>query len=101
MSEPFDVYSDQIQYWTNHWGTNISFHLMDPIPDPNAERGRTLLGTVRLSNEHLKVLLFQMARNLAQQEMRIGARYDATQEILDQIGVSQEEWKRFWDMAGG
>ena len=101
MDEPFDVYSDYVTFWTTHWGTNLSFHSQDPVPEPDGSRHQNLHGTVRMSNEHLKVLLYVIARNLAQQGIRTGANYDATDEILVQLGVSREDWGRFWGQFGG
>ena len=84
----------------NHWGASLSFSLQQPIPDQNGNREANLLGTIRLSNEHLKALLFNIARTLAQEETRTGANYDATDEILEQLGVSKESWEHFWKVAG-
>ena len=101
MPEPFDIYSDYVTFRTTHWGTNLSFHLLEVSPSPDGNWGQNLQGTVRMSNEHLKVVLFMLARNLRQQETNTGARYDATDEILNQMGVPRDEWNRFWGQTGG
>ena len=100
-AEPFDVYSDYTSYWINHWGTNICFFLNSPLPNVEGRRDTALLGTVRVSNEHLKILLFNMCRTLVSEEQRTGASYDATDEVLEGAGISREGWSRFWDAAGG
>ena len=101
MNEPpFDVYSDYVSYWTTHWGTSLTFHLQQPILDSEGTRAADLLGTVRFSNEHLKALLFNIARTLVSEERRTGANYDATDEILAHFEVSREGWKHFWDNVG-
>ena len=97
MTGPFDIYTDYVSYWMTHWGTTISLHLQDPYPDSDGNRPIHPLGTVRLSNEHLKVLIFNLARTLAQEEMRTHANYDATDEILSQLGIKREDWTRFWN----
>jgi hypothetical protein len=101
MAEPFDTYSDYVSFWTTHWGTNLVFYSQAPVPDPDGSRQQNLHGTVRMSNEHLKVVLYVIARNLAQHEIRTGANYDATAEILAQMGVPKEDWERFWGQFGG
>ena len=97
---PFDVYSDYVSYWMTHWGTSISFFRQQPIPDENGARQADFLGAIRMSNEHLKVLLFNIVRTVKWEEARTGANYDATDEILAQYGVSREGWQHFWQVAG-
>jgi len=100
MSEPFDVYTDNVSYWTTHWGATLSFYLQTPPDqapaDADGRRERHLLGNVRLSNEHLKMLVFLMARTLDQEERRMHTSYDATDEILESANIKREEWNRFW-----
>ena len=98
---PFDVYSDYVSYWINHWGTNLSLYIHQPIPNGDGTRASDLLGTIRFSNEHIKVLLFNIARSLVMEERRAGANYDATDEILEQFRVSREVWDHFWETVGG
>ena len=95
MAEPFDIYTDYVSYWMTHWGTTLSLHLTDP-PNEEGVRINHLLGNVRLSNEHLKMLVFVLARTLAQEESRTHSNYDATDEILAQVGITREEWTLFW-----
>ena len=57
MTEPFDIYTDYVSYWITHWGTTLSLQLADP-PNEEGVRINHLLGNVRLSNEHLKMLVF-------------------------------------------
>ena len=97
MTTPFDIYTDYVSYWLTHWGTTISLHLQAPYPDSDGNRPIRTLGTVRLSNEHLKVLLFNLSRTLAREEMRTNANYDATEEILAQSGIRREDWELFWN----
>ena len=100
MNEPFDVYTDYISFWTTHWGTTLSLYLQTPPDqaglDENGNRQRHLLGNVRLSNEHLKMLVFAMARTLTQEERRTHTNYDATDEILASANITKEDWERFW-----
>ena len=101
MSEPFDVYTDYVSYWTTHWGATLSFYLQTPPGqadlDEDSGRQKHLLGNVRLSNEHLKMLLFVMARTLALEERRTSTNYDATDEILASANITREEWVHFWE----
>ena len=101
MAEAFDIYSDYVTFRTTHWGTTLSFHLQDVVPSDDGSWGQQLQGTVRMSNEHLKVVLFILARNMRTQEINTGARYDATNEILEQLGVPREDWNHFWEQVGG
>lgn len=104
QSEPFDIYSDYVTYWMNHWGIAISFHLQPAIrstipAEDDLQDQRQLVGTVRMSNEHIKTLLFNMARTIMAEEERTGATYDPTDEIFRQLAISPEQWTNFWNQV--
>ena len=98
--EPFDIYSDYTTFWMNHWGMAVSFFLQPGVrstPTEDAAQIGKLLGTVRLSNEHMKSVLFSMARTIVSEEDRTGANYDLTDELCRQMGVSTDQWTSFWN----
>ena len=64
MAEPFDVYSDGFTISTNPWGTNLVFGLLPAQPSLGSDEEGTHLGTVRMSNEYLKVVAFALWRNV-------------------------------------
>ena len=54
MSDPFDIYSDVFAISITPWGANLSFQLREAHPTTVSPKQPKQLGTVRMSNEHLK-----------------------------------------------
>ncbi len=101
MAEPFDVYSDGFTISTNPWGTNLVFGLLPAEPSPGFDAEATHLGTVRVSNEYLKVVAFALWRNVMLHEESIQAELSISPQVLDQLGIPREVWDSFWAQTGG
>ncbi len=101
MPEPFDVYSDSTALSISDWGTSLQFYVRGPA-HPDGEIPEHLhLGTVRMSNEHIKVLLFLLRRQVHQHEEQADFRFDVPKRTLEAFNIAEEDWQAFWQKAGG
>ena len=104
MPEPFDVYADTFRVRISPWGSNLTFdlHAAQPgIEDAQGEFAEPAeIGTVRMSNEHLKAMVFILQQQIVSHERAYGIRYDVPLWILNQMRITQEEWNRFWGYYG-
>jgi hypothetical protein len=96
MSEPFDIYSDSMMISMNAWGAAVSFQLNEAHPVPQTPSQPSRLGTVRMSNEHLKIMAYVMRRHIMQNESNAGVRYNIPTAVLSQMGIAPEDWDSFW-----
>jgi hypothetical protein len=97
VSGALDVFADQFQLNVGPYGCAINFLLSSPEPtapgvSPPAERQVT----VRLSLEHLKMMAFVLRRQVREFERRFGVRVDVPKPVLNQLGISQEDWDACW-----
>ena len=104
MAESFDVYSDTFTVTTTPWGASLSFQLRPPHPIPQSDQEpfeqSTQLGTVRMSNEHLKVMVYMIARQVRRQEIDTGVQFEIPQSVLEQLGIQSVDWNTFWTSTG-
>ena len=100
MSEPFDTYSDVFVVSVSAWGANLSFQLQQAHPNPTQVSQPAQLGTVRMSNEHLKTMAFVIMRQMMNHERDSGVRYDVPTAVLSQLGIAREDWDSFWGREG-
>ena len=96
MSEPFDIYSDSVIMSMSAWGAAVSFQLNEAHPVPQISSQPSRLGTVRMSNEHLKIMAYIMRRYIIQHESSNGVQYNIPTAVLSQIGIAPEDWDSFW-----
>ena len=98
MQEPFDIYADSFNIAITAWGAKLSFKLSNPDTDPDSpEMGdRTTLGTIRMSNELLKVMVFLLREQIMARETEYDFQFDVPQWVLDQLELRDQEWDEFW-----
>ena len=101
MSEPFDVYTDAATLSISDWGTSLQFYVRDPEHSAGEIPEHRRLGTVRMSNEHIKVLLFILRRQVNQHEGRAQFRFEVPKRTLETFNITEEDWQAFWAQAGG
>ena len=101
MAEPFDVYADGLTISTNPWGTNLVFGLSPAAASPESNEEATHLGTIRVSNEYLKILGFAICRSLMQHEKNVGAQLGIPVQVLDELGIPKDDWDSFWAQTRG
>lgn len=100
MSEPFDVYADAFTVSVTPWGSNLSFGLRPAHPAPGANPQHETLGVVRMSNEHMKVMVFMLNRQMANYEKTVGVQCSVPTPVLAALGISNQEWEEFWNSRG-
>jgi hypothetical protein len=97
MVEPADVYSDQFNLNVNPYGITMNFSVSNPTPPapgtiPQSER----VATVRMSHEHMKVMVFILRRQIIQYEQQTGVNIQVPIEVLNGLRISREDWDAIW-----
>lgn len=96
MIEPIDVYSDQFMLTTTSWGANLSFLVNAPHPEQAKPVPAERVATIRMSNEHLKVMAMVIVRQIKKMEADTGIKCDIDRRVLNNLGVSPDDWDDFW-----
>ena len=96
MVEPIDVYTDQFMITTTAFGANLSFAVNTPHPEQSKVVAAEKLATIRMSNEHLKVMALLIVRQIKRMESDTGVRIAVDNRVLNGIGVSPGDWEDFW-----
>lgn len=86
-----DVYADQVSVNTNFYTISFSFGQADPNAAP-AQQGFTPHTIVRMSPEHAKVFALVLRKSLKDRERSLGLEIVIPHDILNQSGVSIEDW---------
>lgn len=96
MAEPIDVYSDQFMVTTTSWGANLSFYVNTPHPEVAKTVPAERLATIRMSNEHLKVMAMIIVRQVKKMEAETGVKVEVDRRLLNNLGIGAEDWDSFW-----
>ena len=96
MTDQFDVYSDSMTVTIANFGANLTFLLNEAHPAPSDVKPPTRLGTIRMSNEHLKVMAFILRRQMKKFQEDSGANPQVPVRVIAQLGIAPEDWDRFW-----
>lgn len=96
MGEAFDVYCDTFMVTTTSYGANLSFNLSTPHPEQTKPVPPERIGTVRMSNEHLKVMAMVLVRQIKKMEADTGIKIDVDSRVLNSLGIAREDWDTFW-----
>ena len=99
--EPFDVYSDAFTVTITPFGTNLSFAVREAHPSPSKPPQSEHLGTVRMSTEHLKTLIWICRKQIRQVEGQMGVRAEVPRQLLNQLGIPPDDWEDFWKPIEG
>ena len=96
MVEPIDIYSDQFMVTTTAWGANLSFLVSTPHPEPTKPVPAERVATIRMSNEHLKVMAMVIVRQIKKTERETGIKIGVDPRVLNNLGIAPEDWEDFW-----
>ncbi|HHV54425.1 MAG TPA: hypothetical protein GXX55_03105 [Firmicutes bacterium] len=92
-----DIYCDQFQSSIGPYGCVLNFSVSQPIPPaPGSPMGYVRRATVRMSLEHLKVMLFILLRQVKQYETEQGVTVEVPKFLLNQLGIPLEDWEAVW-----
>lgn len=98
QSTHVDVYSDQMGMNLGPFGCVINFSQSLAVPPGGGVIGAgTPVATVRMSLEHLKVMVFLLHRQVSQYERESGARVSLPMGVLNQLRIGPEDWQAFWE----
>jgi hypothetical protein len=87
-----DVYSDQFRINTTPYGATLAFAKTKPdTPAGQAPRSEDQV-IVRMSLEHLKVMVMVLRKNLRGYEQRTGITVELPFDMLNSMGLSKEDW---------
>ena len=99
-ADPFDVYVDQFTCMLGPYGAALNFSRTAPMPSAPGTPPRTdPVGTVRMSMEHLKSLVFIVKRLLDQLEENEGVTYGVSMRVMNEMKIAPEDWEAFWGEA--
>ena len=76
MGEPFDVYTDSFAVTVNPWGANLNLFLSQAQLAALEGSRVHCVGTVRMSNEYLKVLAYMLSQRISEHEVDNEVNYD-------------------------
>ena len=96
MVEPIDTYSDQFMVTTTSWGANLSFLVNTPHPEPTKPVPAERVATIRMSNEHLKVMAMVIVRQIKKMEAETGVKINVDSRVLNSLSIAPEDWDSFW-----
>lgn len=94
--EPLDAYADQFSISVGPFGASLSFLVSPPHQDPGKPSPPAHVATIRTSTEHLKVMVIVMKRHIQQIEEQTGVQARVSPFVLNQLGISPEDWDTFW-----
>src|SRR5512139_545762 len=92
QKEPFDVYADQFTITITPFGANLSLAVREPHPSSAQVPKSQLLGTVRMSVEHLKMMVTIIRNQILQVERQYGVKAEVPRSILNQLQIPPEDW---------
>lgn len=96
MVEAIDTYSDQFMVTTTSWGANLSFLVNTPHPEATKPVPAERVATIRMSNEHLKVMAMIIVKQVKKMEAETGVKIDIDPRVLNSLGIAREDWDSFW-----
>lgn len=97
----FDEYTDEFIVTTTPFGVSLSFRVRATHPTPFQHAESQHLGTVRMSVEHLKVLVMLLWKQVRQAEAQHGFQVQVSRAALNQMQIAPEDWEAFWGIGGG
>lgn len=92
-----DLYCDQFQSNIGPYGCILNFLTTQPTPPvPGNSLTSVRRATIRMSLEHLKVMVFLLLRQVRQFEAEQGIRIEIPRKLLNEMGIGFEDWEAVW-----
>ena len=99
--ESFDLYADAFTVTITPFGANLSFSLHEAHPSANRPPQLKQLGTIRMSVEHLKTVVWMTRHQIRQVEGQMGVKAEIPSSILNQLNIPPQDWEDFWKPLSG
>ena len=98
MPESIDVYTDQVGVNLSPFGCALNFAVSVPLPSPGgvATPGHPL-ATIRMSLEHLKLMVFLLRRQVKEFERSAAMQIPIPSDVLNQLRIGREDWDECWE----
>lgn len=97
MTKPMDFYADAFQVTTGAYGCTLNLlRSASMLPRPGTSQETECLATVRMSLEHLKVMVFILYRQLHQHEVQTNSMIPVANPVLNGLQIGPEDWEKFW-----
>ena len=96
QEEPFDLYTDSFTLTITPFGANLTFSLREAHPSGNKPPQIKNLGTLRMSVEHLKAMVWVTRQQIRQVETQMGVKADVPGPVLNQLNIPPQDWADFW-----
>ncbi len=102
-----DVFTDGFQPRLGPYGCDLLFTLTEQpevvlprppgVPEPpQAWKPPKNLVNVRMTPQHLKVMVFLLWKQINNAENQMGVRFDVPKAIMDASNVDEPQWNAFW-----
>jgi hypothetical protein len=101
MADIFDEYIDQYTMGAGGvYGVSLNFRKSNPKPVvPGSDLGTTEIGTIRMSLEHFKVMIFLMKRQMDEIESQFGTEIQLPIQVMNSLRIAPEDWQKFWQRS--
>lgn len=101
--EKFECFADTFKLSLSPWGANLTFGLSaaGSIVEPETQKRPVDLGTIWMSNELLKLMVFALRNYLIQHESQNMMQYNVPSWVFSQMGIDPAEWHLFWQGERG
>ncbi len=97
MAEYFDQYVDQFTLGAGPYGIALNFKKTSPKPvAPGSVPQAEEVGTIRMSLEHFKVMVFIMKRQVDEIEDQLGIEIPLPVQLMNVLRIAPEDWGKFW-----
>ncbi len=97
MAESVDKYVDQFHINMGIYGCALNFLLSTSTPPaPGTPPHSEPVATIRMSLEHLKLMIFILHRQVEQFERQMKISIPIPLGALVSLQIRQEDWQTFW-----
>jgi hypothetical protein len=98
MAESIDAYADQVGVNLGPFGCALNFAASPALPSPGgAPTPGQSVATIRMSLEHLKLMVFLLRRQVKEFERNAAVQIPIPPEILNQLRIGREDWNECWE----
>jgi len=87
-----DIYVDRVRTTLSTFGAALSFGISEPHPENREESKIDELVTVRMSLQHLKIMLILMKKQLKEFEKANEFEVTLPKSVMDKLGLEEEQW---------
>ena len=94
--DAFDVYANTFGVTVTPMGGSLWFSLNKTETEPMNPGVNQYLGTVRMSNELLKLLTYFLHSYIIHQEYQLQVEWPVPNDMLERSNISPTQWAAFW-----